>query len=315
MIAFVRETQGLDFAGAIEWLAERFRIPLEYEEASPGGRRAPPAPRAAARAARRGGRVLRARTSGTRRPARSRATTSRAAGSARRSAASSGSASRSAATTLTRKALEKGFTLEELRAAGLTRQRGGDYFQRRLVFPLADARGRVLGFQARRLHEDDPLRGEVREHARVGALPQGRRSSTGSTWRAPRSRARTAPCVVEGNTDVIALRQAGLRAGRRVHGDGAHRAAAARARPADEAALARVRRRRRRRVGDAPRDGARGRAGLRRQGRRAAARDRPGRRPGRVRGAAGDARSRTSSTARRSRRDASRRPRGRARRR
>ena len=60
-------------------------------------------------------------------------------------------------TTLTRKALEKGFTAEELRAAGLTRQRGGDYFERRLVFPLADARGRVLGFQARRLHDDDPL--------------------------------------------------------------------------------------------------------------------------------------------------------------
>ena len=49
-----------------------------------------------------------------------------------------------------------------------------------------------VGFQARRLHEDDPLRGEVREHARVGALPQGLRSSTGSTRRAPRSRARTA---------------------------------------------------------------------------------------------------------------------------
>src|SRR5499427_6753910 len=35
MIAFVRETQGLDFAGAVEWLAERFRIPLEYERTSP----------------------------------------------------------------------------------------------------------------------------------------------------------------------------------------------------------------------------------------------------------------------------------------
>ena len=31
----MRETQGLDFAGAIEWLAERFRVPLEYEESSP----------------------------------------------------------------------------------------------------------------------------------------------------------------------------------------------------------------------------------------------------------------------------------------
>ena len=35
MIRFVQEIQGLDFVGAVEWLAERFRIPLEYEETSP----------------------------------------------------------------------------------------------------------------------------------------------------------------------------------------------------------------------------------------------------------------------------------------
>ena len=34
-ISFVRETESLDFVGAIEWLAERFRVPLEYEDASP----------------------------------------------------------------------------------------------------------------------------------------------------------------------------------------------------------------------------------------------------------------------------------------
>src|SRR6266550_6909913 len=36
LITFVRETEQLDFVGAIEWLADRFHIPLEYEEASPG---------------------------------------------------------------------------------------------------------------------------------------------------------------------------------------------------------------------------------------------------------------------------------------
>src|SRR5437588_8996966 len=35
MIRFVEETQGLDFTAAVEWLAERFRIPLEYEQGSP----------------------------------------------------------------------------------------------------------------------------------------------------------------------------------------------------------------------------------------------------------------------------------------
>jgi len=35
LITFVKETEGLDFVGAIEWLAERHRIPLAYEETSP----------------------------------------------------------------------------------------------------------------------------------------------------------------------------------------------------------------------------------------------------------------------------------------
>ena len=35
VVSFVRETENLDFVGAIELLAERFRIQLEYEEASP----------------------------------------------------------------------------------------------------------------------------------------------------------------------------------------------------------------------------------------------------------------------------------------
>ena len=35
VVSFVRETENLDFVDAIEWLAERFRVPLEYEEASP----------------------------------------------------------------------------------------------------------------------------------------------------------------------------------------------------------------------------------------------------------------------------------------
>ena len=34
-ISFVREMEGVDFVGAIEFLADRFRVPLEYEESSP----------------------------------------------------------------------------------------------------------------------------------------------------------------------------------------------------------------------------------------------------------------------------------------
>src|ERR1700756_5742716 len=34
-IAFVEKLEGVDFVGAIEWLANRFNVVLEYEEASP----------------------------------------------------------------------------------------------------------------------------------------------------------------------------------------------------------------------------------------------------------------------------------------
>src|SRR3954454_13394680 len=36
LITFVKETQGVDFVGAIEWLFDRFPVPLEYEDARPG---------------------------------------------------------------------------------------------------------------------------------------------------------------------------------------------------------------------------------------------------------------------------------------
>ena len=35
VITFVKDTEQLDFAGAVEWLADRFRVTLEYEETSP----------------------------------------------------------------------------------------------------------------------------------------------------------------------------------------------------------------------------------------------------------------------------------------
>src|SRR5213082_3601602 len=35
LITFVKETENVDFGGAVEWLADRFRVELEYEETSP----------------------------------------------------------------------------------------------------------------------------------------------------------------------------------------------------------------------------------------------------------------------------------------
>jgi DNA primase catalytic core len=207
-ITFVRETQGLDFSGAIEWLGERFRVPLEYEEASPGDEQ-----RRRHRqrlydlledSASYYGRILWESQAGSlaRDYLAGRGLGEEICREFRLGLALGGS-------TLSRKAAEKGFTADELRAAGLTRQRGGDYFQRRLVFPLADARGRVVGFQARRLHDDDPLRAKYvntpeSELFHKGSLLYGLDRSRAAIARGDRA------CVVEGNTDVIALRQAGF---------------------------------------------------------------------------------------------------------
>ena len=147
-------------------------------------------------------------TSGTpRRRARARVPRRHAA-SARRSAASTGSGSRRRRRR-SRARRARRASPAELRAAGLVNRRGNDYFPRRLLFPLADARGRVLGFQARKLREDDPLR------AKYVNSPEGELFHKGDLlYGLDRARAAIAKqeraIVVEGNTDVLALRQAGL---------------------------------------------------------------------------------------------------------
>jgi DNA primase len=109
------------------------------------------------------------------------------------------------------KARERGFALEEIRAAGLANQRGNDYFPFRLMFPLADARGRVVGFQARRLRDDDPLRGKYVNTPESELFKKGN-VLYGLHLARPAIAKQDRAIVVEGNTDVIALRQAGVEA-------------------------------------------------------------------------------------------------------
>jgi DNA primase len=59
-IAFVEKLENLDFVGAIEFLADRFNVPIEYEETSAGAGPPAAAARASVRTARAGDRVLRA---------------------------------------------------------------------------------------------------------------------------------------------------------------------------------------------------------------------------------------------------------------
>jgi DNA primase len=207
VISFVRETESLDFVGAIEWLAERFRVPIEVEDASPR-----------LEAERRRRERLFAVLEHTTAYFERRLWEGDAGASVRAYLAERGLGEAvamefrlglSPGRGLAEKASERGFTIDELKSAGLVTTRGSDYFPQRLMFPLADARGRVVGFQARKLRDDDPLKGKY-----VNS-PEGDLFHKGSILYGLHL-AKTAigkqdyAAVVEGNTDVIALRQAGF---------------------------------------------------------------------------------------------------------
>jgi len=205
VVTFVRETEGLDFVGAIEWLAERFRVTLEYEESSPQAdesrQRRERLFAVLDQAASFFERHLWDGPDGE--PVRAYLA-SRGLGEAVSKEFRLGL---SPGNGLAAKAREKGFTTDELRAAGLTNQRGSDYFPPRLMFPLADARGRVIGFQARKLHDNDPLKGKY-VNSPESELFKKSNVLYGLHLARPAIAKQDRAVVVEGNTDVIALRQA-----------------------------------------------------------------------------------------------------------
>jgi len=207
-IAFVEKIEQVDFVGAIEKLAQRFNVQIEYEEISPE----------ADRARKRKERLTQLMD---------RATAfyekllwdSEQGAFAREYLASRGLGEEICRTfrlgfapggpTLARRALQEGFTQEDLLAGGLVNRRGNDYFSRRIVFPLADARGGVRGFQARRLYDDDPLppkyvNSPESELFKKGDLLYGLDNARQQIAKQDRA------VIVEGNTDVLALRQAGF---------------------------------------------------------------------------------------------------------
>jgi DNA primase len=205
-IGFVQETEALDFAGAVEWLADRYGVPLEYDESSPEADR-----RRAQRE-----RLLKLLDDAASFYQRflwdaEEAQPARAYLAERGISRESADRFRlgyapSAADRVKRAALGKGFTAAELDQAGLA-ARGSDRFRQRLIFPLTDARGRVRGFGARQMPGGRP--------------PKYLNTSDGAVFRkseilygldhARRAIAQAGSAiVVEGYTDVIALHQSGI---------------------------------------------------------------------------------------------------------
>jgi DNA primase len=212
-IDFVMQTEGLDFKGALESLADRFGVRLESEQEDPD---------AAARRARNErlfALLSRAATYYTR-----TLWEAREASDAREyllgrgfteeilRAFGVGYAPR-AWERLVQASRQAGFSDEELIGAGLAQRRQGrpeeliDRFRGRIMFPTSDARGRIRGFGARTMGLD---RGPKYLNTSESDVYQKRRVLYGIALARAAAAKAGRMVLVEGYTDVIALHQAGI---------------------------------------------------------------------------------------------------------
>lgn len=103
----------------------------------------------------------------------------------------------------------KGFTPKETEAAFLCRtgKNGGlyDVFRNRVVFPLIDTGGDVLGFSARRLNEDDD-----RKYVNTSDTPAFKKSKFVFGMNIAKSSGEDTLIMCEGCMDAVALHQAGF---------------------------------------------------------------------------------------------------------
>ncbi len=221
VFTFVQETEGVDFRGALELLAERYAIELELEEEDP--------------------------REAERRKKRERLLEllSRTAAYYERYLWESTEAAKARDYLLGRGLGEEmlrefrvgyapsawdkvmiasrrgGFTNRELYDVGLAQrsQQNGmiyDRFRARIMFPLADVRGRVLGFGARALDGGKPAgEGERRQAKYLNTSDNDVYHKGLHLYGADLARAHATKAgkviLCEGYTDVIALHQAGIR--------------------------------------------------------------------------------------------------------
>lgn len=210
-ITFLRETEGLEFAEAIEHLADRYGVELEREAEDPRAeetrRRRERLMRLLDRTATFYARYL--WDSAEARPARGHLA-ARGLDEQVLRAFRVGYAP-SAWNRVLIAGQRDGYAPAEMVAAGVvqTGRQGGyfDRFRARITFPLADARGQVLGFGARAVRDSQKpkyLNSSENELYRKGRHLFGIDRARAAASRAGRV------IVVEGYTDVLALHGAGL---------------------------------------------------------------------------------------------------------
>jgi DNA primase len=221
LFTFVQETEGVDFKAALELLADRYGVELEREQEDPG--------EAQRRMRRERLLDLLSRTASF---YERYLWESREAARARDYLAGRGLSEEmlrefrvgyapSAWDRVLASSRRGGFSVEDLYATGLaqrSRQSGQPYdrFRSRITFPLADIRGRVLGFGARAIERpgDGELSGggqpKYLNTADNDVYHKGRHLYGAHLARAHAARAGEV-IVCEGYTDTLALHQAGMR--------------------------------------------------------------------------------------------------------
>jgi DNA primase len=110
---------------------------------------------------------------------------------------------------LTQFLLKKGFTKKELSDAGLANRFGGDLFRGRMMVPLMDSTGQVIGFTGRIL-ADDPNAPKYLNTPQTLIYDKGRHVF-GLSQAKEAIRAGDYAVIVEGNMDVVSSHQAGVK--------------------------------------------------------------------------------------------------------
>lgn len=110
-------------------------------------------------------------------------------------------------------AIEKKFPIELLEKAGLVRRRDDrsyhDYFRGRAMFPVFSTTGRVIGFGARKLYEDDPLGKYINSPETL--IYNKSKILYGIYNTKDAIREKDSVILVEGYVDLISVYQAGVR--------------------------------------------------------------------------------------------------------
>ena len=212
VIRFVQAIEHLDFTDAVERLAARSGVQLRYVEGGSAPRQ-PQGQRARLVEAHRVAAAFYAEQLST-----------PAAATARDFLAKRGFDQAAAATygcgyapdgwdDLTKHLLAAGFSQDELTAGGLSRpsQRGGliDRFHRRLLWPIRDLQGDVVGFGARRLYDDDRVEAKYLNTPETPIYKKSQLLYGVDLAKKEIARQHRA-VVVEGYTDVMACHLAGV---------------------------------------------------------------------------------------------------------